>query len=126
MVSRAETEISGKLDTFKLIVAAALLIGGIAVFYYFESQSLLYGVLGLLGFVAVSLGVMYTTRVGQGLWAFARESRSELRKVIWPTRQETVQTTLLVLVFVLLMGIMMWLIDMVLRWGVLNITGQGG
>ena len=126
MVARAETEVTGKLDSFKLIIAIVLLIAGIAQFYYFETESLLYRVLGLLAFIAVAAGVVYTTRIGQNVWAFARDARTEVRKVIWPTRQETMQTTLMVVVMVILVGIMLWLFDMFLRWAVLMLTGQGG
>ena len=125
MVAKAETEVTGKLDTFKLVIALALLVGGIVQFYYFEGESLLYRVLGLLAFIAVALGVVYTTRIGQGVWEFARDARTEVRKVVWPTRQETMQTTLMVVVMVILVGIMLWLMDMVLRWAVLLLTGQG-
>lgn len=126
MVAKAETEETGKLDSLKFLIAIALLVGGIWQFYYFEEESQIYRILGILGFVLVAMGVMYTTRLGYGLWLFARDARTEVRKVIWPTRQETMQTTLMVVVMVILVGIMLWLIDMVLRWGVLMLTGQGG
>ena len=126
MVARTETETTSKLDNFKLLIAIALLIAGIGQFYYFEDQSLLYRVLGLLAFIAVAGGVVYTTRIGQSVWVFARDARTEVRKVIWPTRQETMQTTLMVVVMVILVGIMLWLMDMFLRWAVLLLTGQGG
>lgn len=126
MVAKAETEEGNKLDSLKFLIAIALLIGGIVQFYYFEEESQLYRILGLLGLVAVAMGVMYTTRLGYGLWLFARDARTEVRKVVWPTRQETMQTTLMVIVMVILVGIMLWLIDMVLRWAVLVLTGQGG
>ena len=126
MVARTETEDTGKLDTLKLVIAIALLVAGIAQFYYFEGESLLYRVLGILGFVALAGGVMYTTRMGQALWAFARDARTEVRKVVWPTRQETVQTTLMVVVAVIILGIFLWLIDMMLLNAVQLLTGQGG
>ena len=126
MVAKTETEENSKLDSLKFLIAIALLVGGIWQFYYFEEESQLYRILGLLAIVAVAAGVMYTTRMGYGLWMFARDARTEVRKVIWPTRQETVQTTLMVVVMVFLVGIMLWLIDMLLRWGVLQLTGQGG
>lgn len=126
MVARAETEESSKLDSLKFLIAIALLIGGVVQYYYFEEESQLYRVLALLGFVALAMGVVYTTRMGHGLWLFARDARTEVRKVVWPTRQETMQTTLMVIVMVILVGIMLWLIDMFLRWAVLVLTGQGG
>lgn len=126
MVAKTETDQTGKLDTLKLAVAIALLIAGIAQFYYFEAESLLYRVLGVVGLSIAAIGVVYTTVLGQGIWGFARDARTEVRKVVWPTRQETVQTTLLVIGMVIIVGIMLWLIDMFLRWGVLVLTGQGG
>lgn len=126
MVARTETEQTGKLDTLKLVVAIVLLIAGIAQFYYFEAESLLYRVLGVVGLSILAMLVMYTTALGQSIWSFAREARTEVRKVVWPTRQETMQTTLLVIGMVIIVGIMLWLIDMFLRWGVLVLTGQGG
>ena len=126
MVAKAETEERGKFDSLKFLIAIALLVGGIWQFYYFAEESQLYRILGLLAIIAVAVGVMYTTRLGYGLWNFARDARTEVRKVVWPTRQETMQTTLMVVIMVLLVGIMLWLIDMILRWGILLITGQGG
>ncbi len=126
MVAKAETEESGKLDSLKFLIAIALLVGGIWQFYYFAEESQLYRILGLLAMVAAAMLVMYTTRLGYGLWLFARDARTEVKKVIWPTRQETVQTTLMVVVMVFLVGIMLWLIDMFLRWAILMLTGQGG
>ena len=126
MVASAEVEQGGKLDSLKFLIAIVMLVAGIVQFYYFEDESQLYRVLGLLAFVAVAIGVIYTTRKGQSLWSFARDARMEVRKVIWPTRQETMQTTLMVIIMVIIVGIMLWLIDMVLRWAVLFLTGQGG
>ena len=126
MVAKTETEESGKLDSLKFLIAIALLVGGIWQFYFFAEESQLYRILGILAMVFMAMLVMYTTRMGYGIWLFARDARTEVRKVIWPTRQETVQTTLMVVVMVFLVGIMLWLIDMVLRWAILLLTGQGG
>jgi preprotein translocase subunit SecE len=125
MVAKAETESSNKLDTFKLGLAVVLLLAGIVQFYYFADALLLYRVLGLLVFIALAAGAVFTTQLGQTLWLFMREARAEVRKVVWPTRQETTQTTLLVIVMVVIVGIMLWLIDMFLRWAVFFLTGQG-
>lgn len=125
MVAKAETESTNKLDTFKLVLAVALLVAGIGQFYYFADAMLLYRVLGLLVFVALAAGAVFTTQIGQALWLFMREARTEVRKVVWPTRQETTQTTLLVIAMVIIVGIMLWLMDMFLRWAVFFLTGQG-
>ncbi|HEX5636905.1 MAG TPA: preprotein translocase subunit SecE [Gammaproteobacteria bacterium] len=125
MVAKAETETTNWVDTAKLIASVALLLAGIAQFYYFADELMMFRVLGLLALVAVALGVVFTTQLGQGVWSFLRDSRNEVRKVVWPTRQETVQTTLLVIAMVVLVGIMLWLMDIFLRWAVMLLTGQG-
>jgi preprotein translocase subunit SecE len=126
MVAKTEVEVTNKLDTFKLLLAIVILLVGIAGFYYYEAEGLLYRVLGLLAFVLVALGVVYTTNLGRSVVGFGREARAEVRKVVWPTRQETVQTTMMVIVAVILIGIFLWLIDMVLVSAVQYLTGQGG
>ena len=125
MVAKAETETTTWVDTVKLIAAVSLLVASIAQFYYFADELMVYRVLALLALLAIALGVVFTTQIGQVTWGFMRDSRAEVRKVVWPTRQETVQTTLLVIAMVVLVGIMLWLMDMVLRWGVMMLTGQG-
>ena len=126
MVAKTEVEVTNKLDTFKLILAIVVLLAGIAGFYYYEAEGLLYRVLGLLAFVLVALGMVYTTGLGQSVVGFGREARAEVRKVVWPSRQETVQTTLMVIVAVIIIGIFLWLVDMVLVSAVQYLTGQGG
>ncbi len=126
MVAKTEVEVTNKLDTFKLLIAVATLLAGIAGFYYYEAEGLLYRVLGLLAFVLVALGMVYTTNLGQSIVGFGREARAEVRKVVWPSRQETVQTTLMVIVAVIIIGIFLWLIDMVLVNAVQYLTGRGG
>jgi preprotein translocase subunit SecE len=125
MVAKAETEVSNKLDTFKLLIAVTVLIAGIAGFYYYSEESLLYRVLGLLVLAGFAIGIVYTTRLGQSIVGFGREARAEVRKVVWPTGQETVQTTIMVVVFVLVLGIFMWVVDYVLLEAVQLLTGQG-
>jgi preprotein translocase subunit SecE len=117
MASKPEDQ-SSPLDTVKMLFALALLTGGVAGYYYFEDQAFLYRVLGLLAVVLMALGVVFTTAVGQRTWGFLKESRVELRKMVWPSRGETVQTTLAVFVMVLVMGIFLWLLDMLLGWAV--------
>jgi preprotein translocase subunit SecE len=126
MVAKAETEVSNKFDTFKLVIAIAVLLTGIGGFYYYVEASLLYRVLGLVAMVIVAAGIAFTTTTGHAILSFGRESRAEVRKVVWPTRQETVQTTLMVVVAVIILGIFLWLIDMLLLNAVQMLTGRGG
>ena len=109
----------------KLALAAAILVGGIVGYYNFEEQSLLASVSVVLASVAIAVAVFMQTDRGRMLWKFIQGARIEIRKVIWPTRTETVQTTLTVFVFVLILGIFFWFLDMGLLWFTKLLTGQG-
>jgi preprotein translocase subunit SecE len=123
MVAKTEQVVSSKLDTFKLLLAIAILIAGIVGFYYYEAESQLYRVLGVVFAAGVAIAISSTTNIGQNLIGFGREARMEVRKVVWPTRQETVQTTFMVIVAVIVIGIFLWLIDMLLAEAIQMITG---
>ncbi len=116
---------ASRLDTAKLAAAALLLIAGIYAFYFFADYSALLRVLGLLVIVGGSAAIALQTQVGNQLWHFVGDARTEVRKVVWPTRQETLQTTFIVVVMVLILGIIMWLFDMVLMNVLRLLTGQG-
>jgi preprotein translocase subunit SecE len=124
MNTNAETG-SGFLDTVKLALAAAILVGGIVAFYIYEQQSLLVSVSVLLVAVALTVAVFMQTERGRTLWRFIQGSRVEIRKVIWPTRQETLQTALTVLVFALILGLFFWGLDFFLLWITRLLTGYG-
>ena len=111
-------------DTVKLLLAISLLIAGIAGFYYFSAHALVYRVVGILVVAGVSVGLVLTTAIGGKVWGFIKESKVEVRKVIWPTRQETMQATMLVVALVFIVGLILWLMDMFLFWGVGILTGQ--
>jgi len=113
-------------DVVKQVLSLVFVIAGLAAFYYFSEYPLLYRVLGLVAVVALSLGVMLTTEVGQSVWSFMLESKQEVRKVVWPTRQETLRTTMLVFAMVFTVGVILWFLDMFLFWGIRLLTGQGG
>jgi preprotein translocase subunit SecE len=125
MNARAEAGATG-LDTVKLVVAAVLLVAGIFGFYHFAAFSTLLRVLGLLAVGGVAAVVALQTDQGRRLWQFSGDVRTEVRKVVWPTRQETIQTTLVVIVMVLVLGIVLWLFDMMLMGILRFLTGQGG
>jgi preprotein translocase subunit SecE len=124
MSTQAES-VSSAADTAKLVFAGAFLIAGVVGYYYFAEQSVFYRVLGVMGAAALSVGLLFTTALGRTLWGFFSESRTEVRKMVWPTRPETVQTTLIVFALVFLVGLILWLLDMALFWGVTLLTGQG-
>ncbi|MDZ7787622.1 MAG: preprotein translocase subunit SecE [Halofilum sp. (in: g-proteobacteria)] len=125
MAAKAQTQESG-LDTLKLWVAILLLGAGVFGFYSLDDVSVLYRALGLVGIALAAVALAYTTDKGRRAWVFAQDARTELRRVVWPTRVETMQTTLIVLLIVLLVGIFLWLLDMLLQWGFGAITGVGG
>jgi preprotein translocase subunit SecE len=125
MSSRAETRGAG-LDSLKLGGAVFLLVSGILAFYYFSEVSTLLRVIALLVISGAAAAVAFQTERGRALWQFMSDSRMEVRKVVWPSRQETLQTTLVVVVMVLLVGIVLWLFDMILMSILRFLTGQGG
>jgi preprotein translocase subunit SecE len=116
----------GILDTVKIALSAALLIGGIVAFYNYEQQSLLIAVVAVLLASALAIAVFMWSERGQILWKFIQGSRVELRKVVWPTRQETLQTALTVMVFALILALFFWVLDFGLVKITKLLTGQGG
>ena len=125
MAKSDDVQTSG-FDTIKLAVAVGLLVLGVFGFYWFVDESLLFRVLGLVAIAIVAAGIVFTTALGQSLAGFLSESRTEVRKMVWPTRAEATQTTLIVLVVVILVAIFLWLLDMLLAWGVRGFIGTGG
>jgi preprotein translocase subunit SecE len=117
VVSKTE-QTSSAIDTFKLMTAVLVLIAGVVGFYYFEEKSQLLRVLGMLAVGVVAFFIAASSEPGRRGLGFVRDARVEVRKVVWPTRQETLQTTIAVLFMVLLVAIILWLIDMFLGWGV--------
>ncbi len=114
MNDNVRQEQSSLLDTLKLLGSVLILLVGIVSYYYLIQISILFRVLMVLASVVVSLVIFFQTQRGKTLWEFFQGSRVEIKKVIWPTKQETFQTTLTVFVFVLIMGIFFWLLDFLL------------
>ena len=113
------------LDTAKLVAAVAILVGGIAAFYLLGDLPLAVRWLMVLAALAAGIVVALQSAQGRAFWQFVQGSRVELRKVVWPTRQETLQTTLVVLVAILAMGIFFWVHDWILGSVTAALTGQG-
>ena len=117
--------VSSYKDTLLLIAAVALLLGGMFAFYYFAEQPLLVRWLAMLGGLAAGLFVAYQSASGKALWGYVTGARTELRKVVWPSRQESIQATLMIAVVVLIMAVLLWGLDSALLWGVEKLTGRG-
>lgn len=103
-------------DKIKLALAIALLGAGIAGFYFLSDMPTVVRVVSVLVGTAASIGVAWFTEPGQRFFAFAREAIAETRKVVWPTRKETVQSTGMVFAFVVVIAIFLWLTDKSLEW----------
>lgn len=118
--------VSSHKDTALLGLSAALLLGGMFAFYFYETQfNTLVRTLILLGSFGASVALAYQTAVGRSLWGYVSGSRVELRKVVWPSRQESLQATLMIAVVVLIMALLLWGLDSLLLWGVEALTGRG-
>ena len=117
MSTQTETNQGSVLDTVKLLIAAASIIGGLYSYYYYEFElALPLRVLMVLGGTGIGIAIAMTSTQGRRLWHFIQGSRVEIRKVVWPTRQETTQTAIAVFVFTLIMAVFFWLLDSGLLW----------
>lgn len=114
------------MDTVKLFVAVALLVAGITGFYLLEEQPLWIRLLELLVAVGVAVFVALLTEPGRTIKAFFSAAHMEVRKVVWPSRQETLQTTLVIFIAVLITSLFLWGVDSILFVLVRAFTGQGG
>jgi preprotein translocase subunit SecE len=116
---------AGVLDTIKLLLAVLAVIGGVVAYYYFPDASVLFRVPAVLAGLAVGLAIASTSTQGRTFRDFVQGARIELRKVVWPKRQETLQTTLVVILFALTMGVFFWVLDLGLLWVTRMLTGRG-
>jgi preprotein translocase subunit SecE len=116
----------GAADSAKLAVAIVLLLGGIVAFYALHAQPDWQRWLAVVAGVVLGIVVFGLSQRGREFFEFVVESRVELRKVVWPTRQETGMTTLAVFVFVIVAGTFFWVLDVFLSWATRMLTGQGG
>lgn len=112
-----------RFDLLKWLAVAALVIVGVVGNQYFSAEPILYRVLALIVIAAVAGVIALQTSKGQAFWVLAKEARVEIRKVVWPTRQETTQTTLIVVAVVLIMALLLWGLDSLLGWLVSLIVG---
>ena len=112
-------------DKIKLGLAVLLVVAGVAGFYLLKDSAAILRVASVLGGLVAAALVAWTTAPGREFFVYAQESVAETKKVVWPTRKETVQTTGMVLAFVLVMAIFLWIVDALLVWGVKLLMGPG-
>jgi preprotein translocase subunit SecE len=103
-------------DFLKWITIAILLVGGVIANGYFASQPMVIRLIGWVALVALAIFIAFQTAQGRKAWEFFLDARTELRKVTWPTRQETIQTTTLVVVMVGVAALFLWGVDTLLLW----------
>ncbi len=115
-IQLSKTHSTNNLDSLKWIVSTALLCVGFFAYYHYGQYPVIYRVLALLPVVAIALFVAVLTQKGAAFWSLMRDAFIEVRRVVWPTPQETTQTTLVVLLVVAAMGLLLWLLDMTLSW----------
>ncbi|MCP4323998.1 MAG: preprotein translocase subunit SecE [Alteromonadales bacterium] len=124
MNASTEEQPSSSLDTLKWGVIFILLAAAVAGNYVYGEQSVLIRAVAVVVMVGVAGLIALQTEKGRNAAMFAKEARTEVRKVVWPTRQEAVQTTGIVLVVTLLMSLLLWGLDSVLFWLVGLVTGM--
>ena len=122
MSTNVETPSSG-MESVKWLVAIALLAGAVVGNHMYEDQSVLLRAIGVVVAIAAGLAIASQTFKGRTFLAFAKEARIEVRKVIWPTRQETTHTTLIVMVATVIMALILWGLDGILFRAVGFLTG---
>ena len=118
-----EKNIESKSNNTYLIVSIIVLISGMILFYYFNDVRLFYRVLALISVVILSGFIGYQSDFGKLVYSYISESKVEIKKVTWPTKQETTQTTLGVIAVVIIVGILLWLFDMLLGWAIGTLYG---
>jgi preprotein translocase subunit SecE len=120
MTARAE---EAKFDSVKWLLVVVLIAVGVVANYQFAAESLLYRVLGLLLLAGIALYVSLQTVKGRAFSVLLKEAKVEIRKVVWPTRQELTQTTMIVVVFVLVVALVLWGLDSLISWIVSGVIG---
>lgn len=122
MNAKAEA-VESRYDLLKWLVVAALIVVGVVGNQFYAAEPIIYRVLALLVIAAVAAYVALQTAKGQAFFGLVKEARIEIRKVVWPSRQETTQTTLIVVAVVLVMALLLWGLDSLLGWLVSLIVG---
>ncbi|MCK4870476.1 MAG: preprotein translocase subunit SecE [Gammaproteobacteria bacterium] len=115
-----------KKDIFLWIIIVLVICAAIVANSYFSDVVWSLKLVGWIVVAAVEIFFVMLTSAGKALWTFTKESRMEMRKVVWPTRHETIRTTLIVSALVLVTALIMWGVDSMLLWIIGWLTGQRG
>ena len=117
VANKLEIEVN-KNDLIKWILSSIIFLTSIFAFYYFDEYPLIYRVLGLLGLLLVDFLIVFNTEKVKALRIFTHDARVELKKVIWSTKAEVIQTTIIVFIVVIIMSVLLWLLDKLLGAGI--------
>ena len=118
--TKPEPQAPNRADTYKLLAAGALILSALVAFYVFANHSLLVRVIGLLAAAGAAVAIALKTEVGAEALEFTQGARAELRKVVWPTRDETIRTTGVIIAVVIIISLILGLIDLILKWVVMD------
>ena len=118
-----EKNIENKSSKTYLLLSIGVLITGMILFYYYSDMRLFYRVVGMISVVIFSAFIAYQSDFGKLVYSYVTDSKVELKKVTWPTKQETTQTTLGVIFVVIIVGILLWRFDMLLGWAIGTLYG---
>ena len=109
---------TNKNDLVKWILSLVIFAGSLFAFYYFDQYPIIYKVLGLIGVVLLDFAILFNTEKIKSLRVFTYDARVELKKVVWSTKAEVIQTTIIVFIVVIIMSVLLWLLDKLLGAGI--------
>jgi preprotein translocase subunit SecE len=118
--------VSSSKDNALLALAIVAILGGIAAFYWYDELALLLRVGMVIAGLAAGAGLLWLSAYGKEFVLFAQAARVELRKVVWPSRTETFQTTYVVIIFAVVMGLFFFVLDLILTWMTRFLGGTTG
>jgi preprotein translocase subunit SecE len=113
------------VDKIKLVVAFLAVVAGIAGFYYLHDSAAVLKLASVLAGLLLATGVAWTSEPGKRFFAFGKDSVAEAKRVVWPTRKETLQTTAVVIAFAVTMALFLWAVDASLMVAVNKMMGRG-
>ncbi len=111
-------------DKIKLLIAFLLVAAGVAGYYYLSDSAAVLRVLSVLAGLLFAAAVAYTSESGKRFLAFGRDSVAEAKRVVWPSRKETMQTTGVVIAFAITMALFLWMVDASLMTLVNKLMGR--
>jgi preprotein translocase subunit SecE len=117
--------VAGAIDTVWVVAAVTLLVGGLVAYYWLGTSPMPLRVAAVVAGLALAVGAFAMSAYGRWVWQFVLGSRVELRKMVWPSMDETRKITLVVFAFVFLLGVFFWVVDWVLAWGTRHLLGTG-